>query len=131
MPIQQDVSGIVKLAIAGRDTSLVGDVPYRGNRWAHQTITGSNAVIGVQKEPQAVIIGPVTIRIDSDNDPQTYINWAENGECFNVQITFANDQTATVPNCYITGDVDVSSMDRQMTFTLESLEAMQHSPFNG
>ena len=62
----QDTAGVVYLALDGVDMPLEGTVPIRLNKFVRSTIVGTNKVTGTRREPQAVMFGPVTIRLTKE-----------------------------------------------------------------
>ena len=130
MAAANNTSGNVQLFINGRAALLQGDVPMRPNRFVKSTVIGSRGPIGADKIPQAVMIGPVTVRVDEVFTAAYFRDLAEAtgpAGCVRVQVIDASDRSYSNNQAYITGDIDVSPEQRTVTFSLESELAIEES----
>ena len=127
----RDTAGVVALALNGMDVPLEGTAPIRFNRFARSSIVGANRVTGTRREPQPVMIGPVTIRM-TENIRAT--DFTDNGrfsgakagnntvevEGIGVQVTLADGRTYSGQGFYVVGDVDVDTQEGIVTVSYET-----------
>ena len=115
-----DNSGITNCAIDGIDLPLIDEAPMRTNRYVRSTVQGASRTVGTRKESQPVMVGPLSIQLEEQVDPNLFTQWAEDGSRHSVQITLTDGRTMSGKGFYIVGDVDISPREGTITFSMES-----------